>query len=530
MPRTLALIPTDTQVSRLGLPARLHEKFDGKTVLAHTVERVAMTRNIDAIVILHPEDRDPAPLITQVKPAQPLHFFPIKPGHFNDDRTPMRIAARKWSLTAWRGGIGGMTCYDELLPAKPLAEALHHFQGDSALLVGPDWPSVDPELCSKVLALHLTDPVALKMTFSLAPPGLCGVAIASTLLDEMAQQPDATFGRMLAYNPTHPQPDPIGRDVCVQVEASIRSLPHRYIHDTPGSMIRGHEGDDAHQALPQQTTLELTPRRAVTGPVTPQHHVTLDRPDLETALAMRVIDQLATRPDVALTLGGLGDALLHPEWHRIVEHAHNAGVLGIAVETDLLCDETDIERLLSLPIDAVIVNLNADRAVTYEIAMGGDRFNVAIANLEKLLNGRAHSSRPPNLPWVVPRIVKSKLTLDDMESFFDRWTHFAGHAIIQPATDGCGLIPPGSEILGPVDMTPPARKPCRQVGQRMTIHSDGRVALCDQDWLSQGAIGDARTQSLTEIWQAALKHKATHQRGEWATLTPCKSCKEWHRP
>lgn len=98
--------------------------------------------------------------------------------------------------------------------------------------------------------------------------------------------------------------------------------------------------------------------------------------------------------------------------------------------------------------------------------------------------------------------------------------------MVEPATSGCGLMPE----LSPVRMDGPVRTACRQVPQRMTIHSDGRVALCDQDWLGRACAGNAAMTPLAEIWQAMRPVRQTHEQGRWGELELCGSCREWHRP
>src|SRR5690606_16718228 len=133
-------------------------------------------------------------------------------------------------------------------------------------------------------------------------------------------------------------------------------------------------------------TVELTPRREVTGPITPHHYNTFDRADLDPDLAARLFAQLPA--DANVMLGGLGDALLHPQWDTIVESARDAGITAIGVETDLLCDEATLAKLLELPLDLIVVRLNADRAETYRRVMGADRFRDVLENLSRLYNER----------------------------------------------------------------------------------------------------------------------------------------------
>lgn len=557
MPRVIAIIPVDLERSRLGLPSLAAHRLGDKCVLEHVVDRIARVEAVETIVLLHPAGQQPLVLLKNRGSKVTAH---ADPAGLRDAYRAMRTAARKWSPHAWRGGLGGMTCYDELLPAAPMIEALRGQKAEAALLVGGDWPLVDSAWCQRVIELHLEQPEAMQMTFTQAPPGLAGVTLGANLLEQLAANPSATLGQLLGYVPTRPQADPIGRDVCVQIPAAIRACARRFIYDTPRSAalidaVAGKLGErfpSADAALvtqaadelepevragfgPQQVTIELTPRREATGPIVPQHYVQMNRPPMPLESAIRLVKQAAAAGDVALTLGGLGDALLYKHWDQVVEAAHKAGALGVAIETDLLVPRATLERLLELPVDVVSVRLNADRAALYEQLMGVDRFSNVIGGLQYLFEqrsrreasqGNSADAGGAGVPWLVPRLVKTDQTLEDMEGFFDKWIHYLGHAVIEPATSGCGLMPEQS----PVQMEPPRRKACRQIGGRMTVLADGQVARCDQDWLARAPAGDSASQTLTEIWQAMEPLRRAHQAGRWNDLELCANCHEWHRP
>ncbi len=569
MPTAIALIPTRLTTTALGLPSLVGDRLAGQAVLEHTVARVARVEQVQKIVLLHASQDDPAGLLSKKDYGKPVETF-ADPDNLQDAYLRKRVAARKWSLSAWRGGLGGATCYDELLPAGAMQRAMEHYKADAALLVGADWLLVDPEYCRRVLGLHLAHPQDMQMTFTQAPPGLAGIALGHELIGQLVEN-KVGFGQLLTYNPAKPQADPIGRDVCCQVPASVRSCRQRLIYDTPASAalirwVADRLGDRLAQAdaaevtdavaklddqtagsfakLPQMISLELTPQRRVTGPITPQHYAKLDRQPMPLDMAKRIVAQMGQDKDTVLTLGGLGDALLYEHWEEVVVAARDAGVLGIAVETDLLVEQSVVERLLELPIDVVSVRLNADTAATYEKVMApddtfDDGFAGLVKKLEWLFNTRNRRTRDllagangdsvahdAGLPWVVLRLVKTKDTLADMETFYDRWVYYAGHAVIEPFTAGCGLAPD----LSPVRMAPPKRTPCRQLMGRMTILSDGRVAQCDQDWLGAAVGGDATATPLADIWQSMQATRRAHEQGQWDQLELCRKCHEWHRP
>lgn len=566
MPSVIAIVPADLSRSRLGQPSRLGCVAAGRTVLAHALRRIASVASVREIVVVHPAGQDPLALLGPGdQPGKPVHAM-AEPGDLADRWRESRVMARKWSPTAWRGGLGGATAYDELLPAGPMLEAMRRFDADTAVLAGADWLLLDPAWTERVLALRLEHGAAMQMAFTQAPPGLTGLALSRTLVEQLVENAGSTIGQLMAYNPVRPQADPIGRDVCVQVPAGVRGCGARFIYDHPrwcamldamalelgaGFAEAGAEAaaawasrwlaqpDTAEAMLPQQVTLELTARRSVRGLVTAQGHVALDRPDMTVDTAMRVVRELGASGagDIALTLGGLGDAMLHAHWREVAAEAKLAGVWGVALRTDLLGDEGEVASLLESGVDVVSVGLGADTAATYAKVMGADYFKTAIENVQSLMNARNRRGQSvggqgmAGVPWIVPRLVKTAETLADMEPFFDRWMHFAGHAVIEPATtgrggDGAGLMPE----LSPVRMSPPRRVACRQLRGRMTILSDGRVALCDQDWLGDGAVGNVGEASLLELWRRLVEVRRAHERGEWDKLRMCAGCHEWHRP
>ena len=72
------------------------------------------------------------------------------------------------------------------------------------------------------------------------------------------------------------------------------------------------------------------------------------------------------------------------------------------------------------------------------------------------------------------------------------------------------------------------RHPCPFVFERLIVHHDGRVKFCEFDWRGAHPIGDARTQSLAEIWNgdAMRALRATHVAGTFDHPF-CRSCTDW---
>lgn len=471
--------------------------FDGRAVdapcapLDETIARLRRCARVSSVYVVH-NDAPPTVDAQTIQVAAPVL-----------GATRARaIAARKWATTCWRGGLGGATVFDEVIEPAAMHEAMTAAGIDSGLIVGPNWVRVDADLCDQVIARHLGEPAAHKLVFTQAPPGLCGAVIARSLLGDLAEH-GAMAGGLLAYQPRAPQGDPIARDVCVGVPAGLRQARIRAIADHERWRTALAATDPSADALtvaqslaldaatPSQVNIELTPFRNAAGPITPQHHAMIDRQPMPLDRFKSIIEQLRGIDDVALRLGGIGDALCHDEWRACIDIARDGGVWGVCIETDLLCDRRTLAALAESPIDAVVVRVNADDPERYAALMGVDGHGQLIGNLQWLI-----THRTAGLPWVVPSMVKTTANVDQLEMFVDRWTLACGHALVLGPSTGRGAMPDQSVIA----MPQPAGYVAAGRATAMHVLSDGKV-VDEDDWLAGAPLGDLSRQSLAEVWQ-----------------------------
>lgn len=555
--KTIALILIDPARGRLGHAAALDAEIVGRSVLQHTLDRAARIEGIDEWVVLDVSDQAKGSgIFSECCKKIPDTFLSLTAERRDTDAwlADSIASARKWSLTAWRGGIGGMSVYDELLPAYPILRAMHRRNADTAVVLRGDWCCMDPELASRQLALFKTAPEALKLTFTQAPPGLSPLVIGKPVVEDLVDH-QATIANILCYNPQKPVIDPVGKDVNVPVPALVRDQARRFIHDTPRASehlreIAEYLGPsfltadcqqitDASRAietdrpdrqlarLPQQINIELTPRREATGPIDPQHHIDLGRGEMTRPTLDAALAELGEAGDTAVIFGGLGDALLSEHVDYAVRRAKELGVLGIGIETDLLVEPDRIDRLAALPLDAVSVRINADSAEVYEQLMGIEGgYRRVLDNIQSLYKQRALNRETGEgfTGWIVPRLTKVAENLSDLETFFERWMTICGWAVVDRAWTGMGLIADQS----PVPMDPP-RRPGKPNVQKHRLHvlSDGTVTLCGQDWLGRAPLGQINDRGLGELWRDAPGLADV----VWALAEDerpvCEQCQDW---
>ncbi len=511
--RVAAMIAVDPQRSGLLIDRSLHDRNGGRSPLQATLERLGRCMRIESIVLLVPRSTNVRSLLDEARVGRRLIIREVE-GPIFDNAHQSIAAARRWSDWSWRGGIGGMTVFDEIIAPSHMIAAMDDLSLDAVIVVGPDWPLVDwsdTTGCDALVARYLEHPEVHRLVFTQAPPGLCGVLIEASLMREMTQRVrQFTLGSMLSYIPSLPQLDPISKDACVKLPAEMRNHVGRYIADIPESVC-GIESVDsdlcgseliaavasrrgAVNSLPQQIEIELTTRRS-TEPfwfpaINPQVDIDID-------VARRLLREAAARTDLAVTFGGRGDPLLHSQFEEIIRFAREVGCTAIHVRTDLPGELGDPTRLLELPIEVISVEVHAETAPTYQAVMGIDRFDELRERLDALINARSARTGNANTlakPWIVPRIVRCHATLDEMRNFFDRWMHYAGAAMVDPV--------PVPSADNSIQIDPPSAALDEMNRRILQVRANGAAFVGHHAWLQPDdqAIVELDSRSLTEVW------------------------------
>lgn len=514
-----ALIAIDPHRNGLGVPRSLGEPFNGHSVLQASLERVGQSKAIASIILIVPQSFDVEPLIDRSRIGLPIEIERVEGSPFGPE-TEAIAAARLWADTCWRGGIAGMSVYDEVLCPQVMHQIMHRRGLTAALVVGPDWPFIqvtEDGGCDAVIARHLEHPDQHQIVFTQSPPGLCGCLISAKLMEELSQRTRlSTIGALLVYQPHLPQGDPIARDVNVQIDYRMRQSLVRATFDSARQrkLLRGiqvtRSGPELMSALeaacgftnsPQQITLELTTERTSCG-VFRANCASTCRSHLSLELARRIFDQLRqfNADDLVLTLDGVGDPLLHPLFDQVVQLATSCGIRAVHLRTELLCDKPILDQLLQLNLSVISVDLNADCAATYQRMMGldGEQFKRVLMNIEHLVQNRRNLTAHPGaagfgLPWIVPHLQRRLETHEDIDTFFDRWQHTLGCAVI----DGPASLDPPDSLAPAVT---PQRVLKRQATRNLTILCDGSVPRHPTGFAENNPIGTIETSTLKNLW------------------------------
>ena len=544
--RCIAAIQVDLAHSPLGTASRLAEPLAGTPILRRTIDRLRQTKSVASIHLLVHVDQ--ADKVREVVKGLPVEIE-------THQATPPQYAAlvrpgRWWGLDSWRGGVGGLTVYDEDFDVELLRALAAQQKADAVLAIPAAAVLIDPALIDAMIQHHVENRAAARMTFVQAPPGLGGIILAADLLEELAPtgQPP---GVLLSYHPDRPLADLTGKDACYRPDVAIIEASGRLLADTHGSLLRlkgllesgaqnwgadkiaqwmsSHSHD--LQSTPSEIEIELTTEDCLPETkMRPRGSAVPARGPVRLSVIQSVLDGLGDRDDVRIVLGGFGEPCLHPALPEICAALRKCqAIASIALRTsgilaagrEGLAESAD-ETIFEAPVDVIEVMLDADTAETYQRVHGLDGFERAIATVERWIARRER--RQQVRPLIVPSFTKSRLNLGDMESFFDRWQRRLGTALITGYSHCAGQ----RDDLAVTSVSPPVRTVCRRVFSRAVILADGRMTTCDQDLAGRQALGVVGHEPLEALWKS--EPLASIRRDKISGLPLCPRCDEWHRP
>jgi len=236
-----------------------------------------------------------------------------------------------------------------------------------------------------------------------------------------------------------------------------------------------------------------------------------------------------------------GEPLLHPEFLDMLTYAseklsrvsHNhdksnptMSGLGFSANAVFLTPEKARGILHS---KATIVGLSLDGATkkTYERMRRSSSFEKVVENIEYLL--REKKSLGQEYPFLAIQIIKTKITIKEIEDFRTRWSktirNIPGSAIFtKPYTDWAGQI--NEPLLWEKKKGIFLYRPCGSLWNTLVIYADGSVSVCCYDVNGRLKIGNAMEQNLKEIWHSPTLERLRNilSSGGASNIEMCRNC------
>ncbi len=239
----------------------------------------------------------------------------------------------------------------------------------------------------------------------------------------------------------------------------------------------------------------------------------MERPEgfMDWTLYKKIIDE--TPGLEHLVLHNWGEPLLHPKIFEMIDYAAQAGVCHVVMNTNgTLLDDAKIERLVRSGLSILRFSIDGLEG-TYKNIRGISLEVVESALLK--VKARRDALRPDLQLGVVFTVDEE--TCAETEAFLRRWEGLADHVRLQPKL-----------------IRQPRRESCPQpfgkdYGQ-LTVLWDGAVLPCCVDYNAELKLGDARTQTVKEIWNSSAMAALRRRHLEGDLPETCAGCNECQTP
>ncbi|MEE2681033.1 MAG: 6-hydroxymethylpterin diphosphokinase MptE-like protein [Planctomycetota bacterium] len=552
--RVAALVPISPERGGAGSRRSLSHQFGDQDSLRLTIQRLSSSQSLDQIILMLPDDYELPFTIEDLQPGVPVAVVRCGESPFGPEHEAI-VAARMFADRCWRGGIAGMTVFDEVLAPSLMSTLMEREGIDGAILCGPDWPLVEvlgPGGVDRLIARWRHHQGREPFIFTQAPPGLGACLVSRKLMGALSSRNRlATIGAMLGYRPDRPKHDPIVGEGNLQIDPQVRRALVRAIYDSPRTRYRLrsavepilstkktastklHSREIVDQLeferrgglphfTPRHVIVELCTGRLSSGVCSPHRAGTIQREAMSERRFQRIVSELGDSNDAMITLGGVGDPLQHPRCIDFIEMALEKGVRGVHVRTELQCSEDRVLELARSGAQVVSVDLNADTRESYHNVMGHDGYDVVLDRIKTLVGARrclaGQGVGALALPWVVPRIQRTVHTFEDIESFYERWQGILGTALIDPEHIGIGRRESAQEVLASVEN--PERTQIAECFRRMTVYSDGSVPFAEQDLDAHSIAGNVDVEGIMKLWRRVVgaRRRALREHGPRSPL------------
>ncbi len=536
------IIWADLETAPLGQSSKLLEDFCGRPLLRQTLERVCRTRRSGPKnVYCFPGQVEKIKSVLAGLPVEVLGVEYEMPGWW-----PGVQAARKWSVEGWRGGVLGACAFDEDLLPHVVGELGKRFGCPAVMMVAAHAPWVDPDILDRQMERYWEHAESTKINFTQAPPGLSGFIMQSDLITQLPAT-SKIAGAIIGYHPDRPQIDIISMSCNLSLDPAIIQTPVRFICDMKRTLDQARalagkldpqtagiaeitqaareEFPAFADRYPKEIELELMTGWAWEKGYRPRPGQS--RGPLDPELIIHRVAELAKDcDDLLIHISGFGEPTRHPRFAEIVKGIRQAGAWGISLATAGLFDEATAEKIADLPLDLLVFLIDVPQRELYQEVMGRDGYPKVLENIDRM-TGLIQNLKHPT-PLLVPVMIKTYGTMEQMKEFFDGWYRKVGWGVIEGFSDYAGQIPD----LAVNSMAGPNRRSCRQINGRLTVLADGRAVICNQDFNGVVSAGSLREQSLLEIWRGKVLSdlRTAHRSGEYSPNPLCKNCRQWHRP
>lgn len=233
-------------------------------------------------------------------------------------------------------------------------------------------------------------------------------------------------------------------------------------------------------------------------------------------LFKRVVDDGVAHGLASIKLNYRGEPLLHSKVIEMVRYAKDKGVIEVMFNTNgVMMDEKMARALIDAHLDKVIFSVEHYQKETYEKIRVGATWDQVLGNIKRLMALK----QTLRTSWPVVRVQTCKFPGFDLKEYNRFWSQIVDDVAYND------LLDYGEYIKVPKSDPEPAFC-CPQLWQRLMVMWDGKVTLCCGDQNVEMVVGNAKAESLHDIWTSnrVSQFREWHKNGESHKMLICNRC------
>jgi hypothetical protein len=195
-----------------------------------------------------------------------------------------------------------------------------------------------------------------------------------------------------------------------------------------------------------------------------------------------------------------------------VRYAKQKGIAEVGmISNGSLISEATARGMIDAGLDAINISVDASGKETFERTRVGLNYDRVIGNIERLVQIRAELGR--KRPKLILSFVRQGNTADE-QAFIEHWRTIADKVHVTDLHNWAGTLNRESDV----------NYPCYRPWLTFTVLWDGRASLCCADFDGKTILGDLRTATIEEIWNAEPYREVRRAHLENGGPDICRSC------
>jgi radical SAM protein with 4Fe4S-binding SPASM domain len=241
---------------------------------------------------------------------------------------------------------------------------------------------------------------------------------------------------------------------------------------------------------------------------------------MEITLFDRIMDEIDQQGQRQIALHKDGEPLLHSEITYILQRVKKIQKHTVYLTTNAHRLTSAIAKeILENEINVINFSIGAYSPEFYR-KVRGHGYDRVMKNIHGFLDLVKKSAWKPDILVQIINLPEYKEMQDEIKNFKKYWSAYNVSIQIWDKLNW-GVYETDQPKIN--------RYPCYSLWKYIFVNSDGKASACCMDWKQDLLIGDANTQTLTEIWKGSqikeLRQK--HINGEEDSLPICDKCNYW---